>query len=369
MAGRYEAKLNADRQKLKKSIEDLNTRRSNTSDSTQKRRLNTQIKGKTRQLNDLNQRSSGMRTGIDPKGGSKKRIPSQPTKQAHHYGSSLNNASTFFADLDPAEKILMEQKMVQYGIIPGDVTMNRLDMFTDLHQAGIHNLERELGLEGKAYFPAGSSFEVKYNAVEEFAKDQRYLRQIAEEAQFRADNELGGLSRRVEATATSEQASSYHDIERRRIAETTKDFNEYAPQIHEQATALGPQILPDITDRPRLDFSKGSIKLKAVRALPFIGLGVAALVAGEQALAGDLVGAGGTLIDEVVGEVGLDSTPVASGTLTDAPAQHQAILERRANPTVADKIIRDPLNELEYFGKQALSFFGSAVRLASPLGL
>jgi len=369
MAGRYETKLNADRQKLKKSIKDLNTRRSNTSDSKQKRRLNTQIKSKTRQLNDLNQRASGMRTGIDPKGGLKKRIPTQPTQQAHHYGSSLNNAAAFFADLDPAEKILMEQKMAQYGIIPGDVTMNRLDMYTDLHQAGIHRLERELNLEGKEYFPVGSSFEVKYNAVEDFAKDQRYLRQIAEEAQFRAANELGGLSRRVEATATGEQAASYHDIEERRIAETTKDFNEYAPQIHKQATALGPQILPDITDRPRLDFSKGSIKLKAVRALPFIGLGVAAYVAGGQALAGDLVGAGGTLLDEAVSEVGLDTQPAASGTLTDAPAQHQAILERQANPTVADKIIRDPLNELEYAGKQVMSFFGGAIRMASPLGL
>lgn len=369
MAGRYETKLNADRQKLKKSIEDLNTRRSNTSDSKQKRRLNTQIKSKTRQLNDLNQRASGMRTGIDPKGGLKKRIPTQPTQQAHHYGSSLNNAAAFFADLDPAEKILMEQKMAQYGIIPGDVTMNRLDMYTDLHQAGIHRLERELNLEGKEYFSAGSSFETKLNAVEDFAKDQRYLRQLAEEAQFKAGNELGGLSRRVEATATGEQAASYHDIERRRIAETTRDFREYAPKIHEQATALGPQILPDITDRPRLDFSKGGVKLKAVRAVPLIGLGVAAYVAGGQALAGDLVGAGGTLIDEAVGEVGLDSTPIASGELIDAPAQQQAILERQANPTVADKIIRDPLNELEYLGKQAFSFFGSAVRLASPLGL
>jgi len=39
---------------------------------------------------------------------------------------------------------------------------------------------------------------------------------------------------------------------------------------------------------------------------------------------------------------------------------------------VYNKIKEDPLNELEYLGKQAgkaLSFFGSAVRMASPLGL
>ena len=107
-------------------------------------------------------------------------------------------------------------------------------------------------------------------------------------------------------------------------------------------------------NRRQLNFNKGSAKFRGARALPFIGPAVAAYVAGEQAMAGDLVGAGGTLIDEAVGEIGLDSQPVASGTLTDAPKQHQAILERQANPTVADKIIEDPLNELEYAGKQML---------------
>jgi hypothetical protein len=118
-----------------------------------------------------------------------------------------------------------------------------------------------------------------------------------------------------------------------------------------------------------LNFDKGSVKFRGARAIPLIGLGVATYVAGGQALAGDLVGAGGTLLDEAVSEVGLDSQPAASGTLTDAPAQHQAILERQANPTVADKIIKDPLNELEYAGKQVMSFFGGAIRMASPLGL
>ncbi len=123
------------------------------------------------------------------------------------------------------------------------------------------------------------------------------------------------------------------------------------------------------TYRPLPEFKGGSMRLKAARALPFVGLGVTAYVAGGQAMAGDLVGAGGTLLDEAVSEVGLDSTPVASGTLTDAPRQQQAILERQANPTVADKIIKDPLNELEYAGKQVMKFFGGALRMASPLGL
>lgn len=122
------------------------------------------------------------------------------------------------------------------------------------------------------------------------------------------------------------------------------------------------------TYRPLPEFKGGSMRLKAARAIPLIGLGVTAYVAGGQAMAGDLVGAGGTLLDEAVGEVGLDSTPVASGTLTDAPRQQQAILERQANPTVADKIIRDPLNELEYAGKQVMQFFGGALRMGSQAG-
>ena len=128
-------------------------------------------------------------------------------------------------------------------------------------------------------------------------------------------------------------------------------------------------IQADIDKKSSLLLKGGGVRLKAARAIPLIGLGVTAYVAGGQAMAGDLVGAGGTLLDEAVGEVGLDSTPVASGTLTDAPRQQQAILERQANPTVADKIIKDPLNELEYAGKQVMKFFGSAVRMGSPLGL
>lgn len=41
----------------------------------------------------------------------------------------------------------------------------------------------------------------------------------------------------------------------------------------------------------------------------------------------------------------------------------------KREPSTLEKVTNDPLNELEYFGKQALSFFGSAVRMASPLGL
>jgi hypothetical protein len=50
------------------------------------------------------------------------------------------------------------------------------------------------------------------------------------------------------------------------------------------------------------------------------------------------------------------------------PDPYQTTITKR-EPSTLEKITSDPLNELEYFGKQAFSFFGSTVRLASPLGL
>jgi hypothetical protein len=67
-------------------------------------------------------------------------------------------------------------------------------------------------------------------------------------------------------------------------------------------------------------------------------------------------------------KLGLDTQPAASGTLTDAPVQHQAIMDRAANPTVADKIIKDPINELQYAGNQIMQFFGGALRMGSEAG-
>ena len=120
--------------------------------------------------------------------------------------------------------------------------------------------------------------------------------------------------------------------------------------------------------RPGLQVSGGNIRMRGMRALPFVGPVIATGIAGQQALAGDFVGAGGTLLDEAVGEVGLDSQPTASGELRDAPANHQAIVDRMNNPTVADKVIADPLNELEYAGKQVMNFFGDALRMGSEAG-
>ena len=244
MAETAQERLDKQRAKLQASIDELNKRRSATNDSKVKKRLNGQIKAKTRQLNDLNQRRTGMRTGIDPKGGSAKRVPSQPTMQLHHAGSSLNNAAPFFEGLDVPEKLLMERRMAQLGIVPGDVTMNALAMFTPLHQAGIHKLERDLKLEGKQYFKPGASFQEKLEAVEAFAADQRYLQRAAQEAQFKAQFEKGGVSLRVEATPTAETSAQFEDIERRRAKEVTRDIREYGPETHRIA---GAQVRPPQT--------------------------------------------------------------------------------------------------------------------------
>ena len=118
----------------------------------------------------------------------------------------------------------------------------------------------------------------------------------------------------------------------------------------------------------QLEFKSGNAKLKGLRQLAVIGPAIAIVSAAGQAMAGDFVGAGGTLLDEAAGEIGLDSSPVAGGGITDAPRQHQAIVDRAANPTVVDKIIQDPINELQYAGNQVMKFFGGALRMGSQAG-
>ena len=111
---------------------------------------------------------------------------------------------------------------------------------------------------------------------------------------------------------------------------------------------LGNAIIDDIVN------TGGSVKFKAARALPVIGAAAGLWVAGEQALAGDYQAAAGTVVDEVVSEAFIDSQPTASGTLTDAQVNNERIQQRMNNPTVADKVIQDPINEIEYLGKQML---------------
>lgn len=194
-----------------------------------------------RQLRNLQQKAGNQRIGIDAKGGKKGRVAVDTGKQAHHR-TSLNNAAAFFEDLDIPEKVIMGQKFAQYGLTPGDLTMNRLDMFAELHQGGIHKIERSLGLEGKQYFKPGASFKEKLAAVEAFAADQKLLASIADRMQFSAEFQTSGLTKRIESTATSELAAEYSEKGTRRLKGQKADFLEYIPEQHEIATALGPQM-------------------------------------------------------------------------------------------------------------------------------
>ena len=237
------------RLELEAKIEDLKAARESATDRRARKSLNAQAKSTQRRLDDLNQRDPEMRLGIDPKGGKGKRIPTLPDEQAHHAGTSLNNARAFFNNLSQAEKMLMNREFAKFGIVPGDVAMNRLDMLTQLHQLGIHNIERELNLEGKQYFDEGASFQDKLRAVGMFAEDQRLLKSVAEEAQFKGTQELGGLSRRVMQTATPELADEFHRITTQRGAEMARDISQYGPGVHEMVG--GQQYMPDISGRAR----------------------------------------------------------------------------------------------------------------------
>jgi hypothetical protein len=248
---RASVNLLEERLRLEAKIEDLKTARDAETNPKLRSRLNNQAKAQQRKLDDLNQRDPEMRTGIDPKGGSRRRIPTVAGEQAHHAGTSLNNARPFFSNLDEAGKLLMNREFAKFGLVPADVAMNRLDMLQQLHQAGIHGIERDLGLEGKTYFPENATLEQKLKAVTEFAEDQRYLKSIAERAQFRATQELGGLSRRVMQTATPELADEFHRVRAQQAAEMTRDIREYGPMVHQ--TVGGQQWMPDISGRPNID--------------------------------------------------------------------------------------------------------------------
>lgn len=383
MAGTAQERVNSKRQKINDEIKALDKELENTKDSKQRKRINAQKKRLVRQRNDLNQRPGAQRIGIDAKGGTKGRVAVDTGKQAHHR-TSLNNAAQFYDGLDLAEKNIMDQKMASLGIVPADVTLNRLDMFQELHQGGIHALERELDLEGKEYFPKGATFEQKLAAVEEFAADQRLLSSLADRSQFTAENELQGFSRRVESTATDKLAEEFHAKGQRRRKEQTRDFKDYQPETHAAANALGPQTSPDNSARlaalePYVD--KGSVKLSrlkmakragvfALPAVATVGLsGQAAKASQEEADAdptnlfkqgiaiSDKIGYGADLVETaatpllatpaapiaapvVVFAGGVANVSAATSTLLDVP---EAI--ERSKPENVESIDADAMNQ------------------------
>tara|TARA_R110001606_G_C15303867_1_gene642881 strand:+ start:42 stop:1286 length:1245 start_codon:yes stop_codon:yes gene_type:complete len=386
-------------------------------------------KGFVRKLRNLEQKAGDQRIGIDAKSGTKGRVAVDTGKQAHHR-TSLNNAAAFFEDLDIPEKTIMGQKFAQYGLVPGDLTMNRLDMFAELHQGGIHAIERFLGLEGKPYFKPGATLVEKLAVVESFAADQKLLSSLADRMQFSAEFKTPGLTERVLSTATTKSAEEYKTKANRRLANQKLDFLQYIPEQHEVATALGPQlqsqnkarlaaldayfnddnsfdvarlkkdvatnkfVLPTPEPATPFEMSKGSAKLNRKQLTALAAMGVttysalgsvasAAETAGRTQLAQqsgnplDYVQAGLSGVSLAGDAVGVfpPAGPVGEIVSTVADVANIGIdVARDPEPlvNVYNKIKEDPLNELEYLGKQAgkaLSFFGSAVRMASPLGL
>lgn len=195
-----------------------------------------------RKLKNVQQKSyDAQRQGIDTT-----RVPQRPGTQGHHL-TSLHNASPFFEGLDVAEKAIMGQKFAQYGLVPGDLSMNRLDMFARLHQGGIHTVEGKniLNLAGKQYFKPDASFQAKLGAVEQFAADQKLLANIAKRMQYTAEFTTSGLTERVEATATPKKSAEYQAKDLQRREQMWRDFAEYGPEQHSVATALGPQMQSD----------------------------------------------------------------------------------------------------------------------------
>ena len=96
---------------------------------------------------------------------------------------------------------------------------------------------------------------------------------------------------------------------------------------------------------------------RATKLVPFVPFALGAAETFSQAKAGDLKAAQATAAETVVGEVVpfvgdlFTADPVASGTLEGAKQQAARAQQPKS---AAAKILDDPMNELEYVGKQAL---------------
>ena len=98
---------------------------------------------------------------------------------------------------------------------------------------------------------------------------------------------------------------------------------------------------------------------RAAGLLPFAGAVVGGLVSASQAIAGETEEAKVTLFETAAGEVPVvgdifTADPVADSTLEGA---QQQMLRAQQPKSTAAKILDDPLNELEYLGKQLRSLF------------
>lgn len=153
-------------------------------------------------------------------------------------------------------------------------------------------------------------------------------------------------------------------------------------------------IQADIDKKSSLLIKGGGVRLKpaqAVRAARGVSpmwaslpLGATALgMSGQSALANpsaetfedvgwdaaNLVADAASLIPVPMVMAGAEGAQKLLGIAHQARIGQRELAKQEGLSEPLEKFVEDPLNEFEYFGKQALNFFGSAVRMASPLGL
>ncbi len=291
--------------------------------------------------------------------------------RALHHRRGINQYRPFFEGLDQDETIELANWFKQEGYPVGNHLDNLIALTENskvaesleltsepiLHQGpgSIHNWQADVNVEPLNTHPLYKQLvgEMDGKSVSERIP---FIMDYLEKVQDPIETKLGGVG-------------SYEKIRDFQNSVGTIPSGPRAGQrLPINRATLADTIIKETRLQPGLQVSGGNMRMRGLRMLPLIGPVIATGIAANQALAGDFVGAGGTLVDEAAGEIGLDSTPTASGELIDAPANHQVIMDRMNNPTVADKIIQDPLNELEYAGKQVMNFFGDALRMGSEAG-
>ena len=176
---------------------------------------------------------------------------------------------------------------------------------------------------------------------------------------------------------------------------------EYFSELPDPSTLPGIDLDPNVSIKEQFNkytssfnFNKGGARLKpaqAVRAARGVSplwaslpLGVTALgMSGQSALANpsaetfedvgwdaaNLVADAASLIPVPMVVAGAEGAQKLLGIAHQARIGQRELAKQEGLSEPLEKFVEDPLNEFEYFGKQALNFFGSAVRMASPLGL
>jgi len=173
---------------------------------------------------------------------------------------------------------------------------------------------------------------------------------------------FNALAQRIDVQT---QAVKTADIVQQPLVKAVQSFapEAYTGGIQEALATQELTKLPKnrpIIEKGIVEVVGGTARLrKAAGLLPVAGAAVGFSIAGSQAMAGDIEGAKVTAFETGLGEIPVigdifTADPAAGGTLEAASATQRDIEERRLNPTAADKFFRDPLNELEYAGKQIL---------------